>query len=287
MILRAENLTYTYQQNTPFKNVAVNGISFDIYDGEILGIIGHTGSGKSTVLQMLNGLLKPTYGTVFFKNRDIWSEPKKMASVRSQIGLVFQYPEYQLFEETVFEDIAYGPKNMGLIGDELNSRVYDAAKTVGISEDLLQKSPFDLSGGEKRKAAIAGIMAMRPKIIVFDEPTAGLDPKGRETVYKAILDYRDNFDATIVVVSHSMEDVAEFTDRIVVLNDGTKVAEGSVKEVFANAEMLKSIGLNVPSVTNVMIKLKEKGIDIPTDIYTVDEAAKCILRLLKGGEDDA
>lgn len=287
MILKAENLSYTYQQNTPFKNVAVNGISFDIHAGEILGIIGHTGSGKSTVLQMLNGLLKPTSGTVYFENRDIWSEPKKMALVRSQIGLVFQYPEYQLFEETVFEDIAYGPKNMGLSGEELNSRVYDAAKTVGLSEDLLQKSPFDLSGGEKRKAAIAGIMAMRPKIIVFDEPTAGLDPKGRETVYKAILDYRDNYDATIVIVSHSMEDVAEFTDRIVVLNDGIKVSEGTVKEVFGNAKLLKEIGLNVPSVTEVLLKLREKGIDIPTDIYTVDEASKCILRLLEGGEDNA
>lgn len=282
-ILKTENLTYTYASGTPFKHTAVNNISFTVEKGEITGIIGHTGSGKSTLLQLLNGLLKPTDGKVYFNGNDIWQDPKKIGLYRFKIGLVFQYPEYQLFEETVKEDIAYGPKNMKLSPEEIEQRVNEAVSIVGLKEHLLEKSPFDLSGGEKRRAAIAGIMAMKPEIIVFDEPTAGLDPIGRETVFEAIKKYRRDNDATIIIVSHSMEDMASICDKIIVLNDGNVVMHDSVTEVFKNADKLKKIGLNVPIVTDVLLTLKEMGADISVEHFTVRSAADFLISKIKGG----
>lgn len=282
-ILQAENLTYTYAPGTPFKHTAVNNISFSVEEGEITGIIGHTGSGKSTLLQLLNGLLKPTSGRVLLHGKDIWAEPKKIGKIRFNIGLVFQYPEYQLFEETVKEDIAYGPKNIKLSVEEIEHRVFEACKTVGIKDSLLSKSPFDLSGGEKRRVAIAGIMAMKPEIIIFDEPTAGLDPQGRETVFNAIREYRKMNNATIIIVSHSMEDMASICDRIIVMNDGNVIMHDTVEEVFKNSFLLKNIGLSVPAITDVMLCLKNKNIELPTNIYTVEDAAKAILSLIEGG----
>ena len=282
-ILKTENLTYTYSSGTPFEHTAVNNISFSVEKGEIVGIIGHTGSGKSTLLQLLNGLLKPTDGKVYFDGKDIWEEPKKIGNYRFKIGLVFQYPEYQLFEETVKADIAYGPKNMQLSPEEIDNRVQDAVSIVGLKEQLLDKSPFDLSGGEKRRAAIAGIMAMKPEIIIFDEPTAGLDPIGRETVFEAIKKYRMDNDATIVIVSHSMEDMALICDKIIVLNDGNVVMHDTVSEVFKNAEKLKEIGLNVPIVTDVLLTLKDMGIDLSTEHFTVESASKYLISKIKGG----
>ena len=282
-ILKTENLTYTYASGTPFKHTAVNNISFSVEKGEITGIIGHTGSGKSTLLQLLNGLLKPTDGKVYFNGNDIWQDPKKIGLYRFKIGLVFQYPEYQLFEETVKEDIAYGPKNMKLSPEEIEQRVNEAVSIVGLKEHLLEKSPFDLSGGEKRRAAIAGIMAMKPEIIVFDEPTAGLDPIGRETVFEAIKKYRRDNDATIIIVSHSMEDMAAICDKIIVLNDGNVVMHDSVAEVFKNADKLKKIGLNVPIVTDVLLTLKEMGADISVEHFTVRSAADFLISKIKGG----
>lgn len=282
-ILKTENLTYTYAPGTPFKHTAVNNISFSVKKGEITGIIGHTGSGKSTLLQLLNGLLKPTEGTVYFDGRNIWEEPKKIGAYRYKIGLVFQYPEYQLFEETVKEDIAYGPKNMKLSDEEIQKRVNEAINIVGLKENLLYKSPFDLSGGEKRRAAIAGIMAMKPDVIVFDEPTAGLDPIGRETVFEAIKKYRRDNNATIIIVSHSMEDMAAICENIIVMNDGNVVMHDNVDNVFKNSQKLKEIGLNVPLVTDVLLTLKDMGIDISAEYFTVDSAAEYLISLIKGG----
>ncbi len=282
-ILKTENLTYTYAPGTPFKHTAVNNISFSVEKGEITGIIGHTGSGKSTLLQLLNGLLKPTEGAVYFDGSNIWEEPKKIGAYRYKIGLVFQYPEYQLFEETVKEDIAYGPKNMKLSDEEIEKRVNEAINIVGLKEHLLDKSPFDLSGGEKRRAAIAGIMAMKPDIIVFDEPTAGLDPIGRETVFEAIKKYRRDNNATIIIVSHSMEDMAAICENIIVMNDGNVVMHDSVDNVFKNSKKLKEIGLNVPLVTDVLLTLKDMGIDISAEYFTVDSAAEYLISLIKGG----
>ena len=282
-ILKTENLTYTYATGTPFKHTAVKNISFSIKKGEITGIIGHTGSGKSTLLQLLNGLLKPTEGKVYFDGNNIWEDPKKIGLYRYKIGLVFQYPEYQLFEETVKDDIAYGPKNMKLNDEEIEKRVNEAVKIVGLKDHLLDKSPFDLSGGEKRRAAIAGIMAMKPDVIVFDEPTAGLDPIGRETVFEAIKKYREDNDATIIVVSHSMEDMASICDSIIVLNDGNVVMHDTVAKVFKNADKLKEIGLNVPLVTDVLLTLKDMGVDVSAEFFTVDDAAEHLISKIKGG----
>lgn len=279
-VLKIENLSYVYSPNTPYVTTAVNDISFSVNKGEIFGIIGHTGSGKSTLLQMLNGLLKPTSGKVLLNGKDIWENPKAMKNIRSKIGLVFQYPEYQLFEETVLEDIAFGPKNMGLSIDEAKEAALKAADIVDLKPSLLDNSPFDLSGGEKRRVAIAGIMAMSPEIIVFDEPTAGLDPIGREVVLSAIMQYRKERDATVIIVSHSMEDMALICDNILVLNDGKKVLLDSVNNVFKNAELLDSIGLAVPFVTSVLLSLKRKGIAVDTNCYNVDSATKSILSAL-------
>lgn len=285
-ILEVKNLTHTYSENSAFINDAVKNVSFAVEKGEIIGIIGHTGSGKSTLVQHLNGLLKPTDGTVLFNNEDIWSQPKEIRKIRSEVGLVFQYPEYQLFEETVFEDIAFGPKNMGLTGDELKKRVIEICEIVGVKPEYFEKSPFDLSGGEKRRVAIAGVMAMRPEIIVFDEPTAGLDPAGRENVMKIIKDYRIATGATVIIISHSMEDMAVLADRILVMNKGELYMFDTVEKVFSCADELQSIGLNVPIVTRVFHCLKAKGVDIDTNVFTVSQAIE-VLKQKKEGNKNA
>lgn len=281
-LLRVENLTYTYNRNSAFFKDAIKDVTFNAQKGEIIGIIGHTGSGKSTLVQHLNGLLKADSGTVFLNNVDIWNEPKKIKNVRSRVGLVFQYPEYQLFDETVYKDIAFGPINMGILGDELDKRVMEAANAVGISDEYLQKSPFELSGGEKRRVAIAGVLAMKPEVVVFDEPTAGLDPKGRETVIEIIKSYRQNNNATILIVSHSMEDMALLADKILVMNCGQAVMFDTPKAVFSKKDELDKYGLAVPLVTQVIYGLASSGIDLPKDIITVEEAVKAITSL-KGG----
>jgi len=283
-ILEVKNLTYTYGGNSPFVNDAVSNVSFSVKSGEIIGIIGHTGSGKSTLVQQLNGLLKPTDGSVLFEGKDIWENPKEIRKIRSQIGLVFQYPEYQLFEDTVFADIAFGPKNMGLSGEELEKRVYEICELIGIKEEYLEKSPFDLSGGEKRRVAIAGVMAMRPQVIIFDEPIAGLDPKGRSDVLKMIKDYLTAYNATVIIISHNMEDMALIADRLIVMNDGKLVAFDDTDKVFLNPQMLRSIGLNVPIVTRVFEQLKAKGYNVPNNIFTVQSAVEYLMKLKREGE---
>lgn len=281
VILEVRNLTHTYSGNTPFINDAVSDVSFTINKGEIIGIIGHTGSGKSTLVQHLNGLLKPTVGSVLFENEDIWENPKEIRKIRSKVGLVFQYPEYQLFEETVFKDIAFGPSNMGISGEELTKTVLETCEIVGVKSEFLEKSPFDLSGGEKRRVAIAGVMAMKPQVIVFDEPTAGLDPKGREDVANIIQNYRKATDATVIIISHSMEDMAEVADKILVMNEGKLVFFDTPKEIFSKETELSEMGLNVPIVTRVFGELEKMGINIPYKPLTVGEAVK-LLEDLKG-----
>ncbi len=285
-ILEVKNLTHTYEGNSPFVNDAVKNVSFTVEEGEIIGIIGHTGSGKSTLVQHLNGLLKPTEGGVLFEGEDIWENPKEIRSVRSKVGIVFQYPEYQLFEETVFKDIAFGPKNMGLEGELLKNAVYDICKIVGVKPEYLEKSPFDLSGGEKRRVAIAGVMAMKPKVIVFDEPTAGLDPKGRENVMEIIRSYRLATGATVIIISHSMEDMAALADKILVMNKGEIYRFDSVENVFSNAHSLQKIGLNVPIVTRVFAQLETLGLQLPKRALTVDEAVT-LLKEFKEGKTNA
>lgn len=284
-ILEIKNLTHTYSGSSPFTNDAVSDVSLSIEKGEIVGIIGHTGSGKSTLVQHLNGLLKPTEGTVLFENEDIWANPKEIRKIRSKVGLVFQYPEYQLFEDTVFKDISFGPRNMGLSDTEINATVVEICGIVGIKPEYFEKSPFDLSGGEKRRVAIAGVLAMKPQVIVFDEPTAGLDPKGREDVMGIISQYRKATGATVVIISHSMEDMAQLADRILVMNKGKVFKFGTVAEVFSDASELKQIGLNVPIVTRVLLKLKEMGVDIDTNIFTTERAVEEIVRLKEGNKN--
>ena len=281
-ILEVRNLTHTYSGNTPFINDAVSDVSFKINKGEIIGIIGHTGSGKSTLVQHLNGLLQPTKGSVFIENENIWDNPKEIRKIRSKVGLVFQYPEYQLFEETVFKDIAFGPSNMGISGEELTKTVLEICEIVGVKSEFLEKSPFDLSGGEKRRVAIAGVMAMKPQVIVFDEPTAGLDPKGREDVASIIQNYRKATDATVIIISHSMEDMAEVADKILVMNEGKLAFYDTPKQVFSKEKELSDMGLNVPIVTRVFTELEKMGINIPYKPLTVGDAVK-LLEDLKGG----
>ena len=285
-ILEVKNLTHSYSENSNSINVAVNDVSFSIEKGEIIGIIGHTGSGKSTLVQHLNGLLKPTSGSVLFEDGNIWDNPKEIRKLRSKVGLVFQYPEYQLFEETVFKDIAFGPKNMGKSEEEIESVVNEISQIVGIKPEYLNKSPFDLSGGEKRRVAIAGVMAMKPQVIIFDEPTAGLDPKGRENVIDIIHNYRKATGATVIIISHSMEDMANLADRILVLNSGKLEMFDTVENVFSNPEQLKEFGLNVPIVTQVLSKVQSLGVKLPEMAYTVDGAVR-LLATLKGGDRNA
>ena len=280
-ILETQNLTYKYSVGTPFEKVAIEDISISVEKGDFIGIIGHTGSGKSTLVQHLNGLLKPTSGTILLDGKDIHSDKNFTRQARFKVGLCFQYTEYQLFENTVYEDIAFGPKNMKLSKEEIKERVLRAAEFVGVRNDMLQKSPFDLSGGEKRRVAIAGVMAMQPEILILDEPSAGLDPKGRKVISEMIEQYRKNTGSTVIVVSHSMEDVAESADKVLVMNKGKVEYFASVDEVFSNAEHLVEIGLNVPEITKVFLALKKQGYDVRTDIYSVNEAKAELLRLFK------
>ena len=280
-ILETQNLTYKYSVGTPFEKVAIEDISISVEKGDFIGIIGHTGSGKSTLVQHLNGLLKPTSGTILLDGKDIHSDKNFTRQARFKVGLCFQYPEYQLFENTVYEDIAFGPKNMKLSKEEIKERVLRAAEFVGVRNDMLQKSPFDLSGGEKRRVAIAGVMAMQPEILILDEPSAGLDPKGRKVISEMIEQYRKNTGSTVIVVSHSMEDVAESADKVLVMNRGKVEYFASVDEVFSNAEHLVEIGLNVPEITKVFLALKKQGYDVRMDIYSVNEAKAELLRLFK------
>lgn len=280
-IIRTDHLTMTYGVNTPFEKVAVNDLSIEIMEGEFLGIIGHTGSGKSTLVQMLNGLITPTTGKVLLRDKDINENKKKLREVRFQVGMVFQYPEYQLFEETVYRDIAFGPTNMGLTGDELDKRVRESARFTGLKDKLLDKSPFDLSGGEKRRAAIAGVIAMDPDVLILDEPTAGLDPQGRDKLLNQILSYHKERKNTVILVSHSMEDIARVADRILVMNKGNAEILAPKREVFAQGERLEKMGLRVPQITKITQLLQKKGFDLPDGILTVEEAFDSIMTLLK------
>ena len=281
-IIRVEGLTHTYGQDTPFCRSAVDGVSLEIYRGEFLGIIGHTGSGKSTLIQHLNGLLQPTVGKIYLDGRDIWADPKKIRDVRFRVGLVFQYPEYQLFEETAYKDIAFGPKNMGLDQGEIDRRVRAAARFAGLDEGLLEKSPFDLSGGQKRRVAIAGVIAMEPEVLILDEPSAGLDPAGRRSLLKNIKEYHRERGTTVVMVSHSMDEVAENVDRIIVLADAGVVMSGTPREVFSRAGELVAVGLDVPQVTRVAMALRQRGVDIDSAVYTV-AALRRALNAVRGG----
>ena len=284
--LSVENLTYVYGEKSPFQKTAIEDVTFSAKSGEIIGVIGHTGSGKSTLVQHFNGLLKANSGKVLLDGADIWENPKEIRKIRFEIGMVFQYPEYQLFEETVYKDIAFGPANMGLSDEEINKRVLDTAQMLGITAEMLEKSPFDLSGGEKRRVAIAGVMAMQPEIIVFDEPTAGLDPAGRDIVLEKIKEYRDRTGALVFIVSHSMEDMARVADKLLVMNGGRLSMFDTVKKVFSNPKKLKEIGLNVPQVTKVFSALKEKGIPVDENVFTVNDAVSYLLSFLKGGKNN-
>ena len=281
-IIRTEHLTHVYSEGTPFERTAVNDISLELRMGQLVGIIGHTGSGKSTFIQHLNGLLKPSSGTVYFQGKDIHADKALLHSVRFQVGLVFQYPEYQLFEETVFADIAFGPKNMGLSEDEIKTCVREAAAFVGVGEELFDSSPLELSGGQKRRVAIAGVIAMRPKLLILDEPTAGLDPAGRESILRNILDYRDATGAAVLLISHSMDDVARIADRLIVFNDARVAMDGAPAEVFDRAGELKSMGLTVPAATEIALALRARGVDIPESIYTTKYLMKLLVSLREG-----
>ena len=280
-ILEVTNLNYIYSAGTPFEHKALDNVSFAVNKGEFIGIIGHTGSGKSTLMQQLNGLLKPTSGRILLDGQDIWSDRKLTRQARFRVGLVFQYPEYQLFEETVYRDIAFGPKNMGLSAEEIDRRVREAAGFVGITEEQLQVSPFDLSGGQKRRVAIAGVIAMEPEVLILDEPTAGLDPVGREGILKNIESYRQAKNATVMMVSHSMEDVARLTDRLLVMNGSKLAMDAAPAEVFTHAEELVSMGLAIPQVTEIFLQLRALGVDV-SNVYTIQQAVAEIRRL-KGG----
>ena len=279
-VLELKNLSYVYGTGTPFEKTAVNNLSFSIEKGEFIGIMGHTGSGKSTLVQILNGLMKPTSGQVLLDGEDIWANPKDIRKIRFKVGMVFQYPEYQLFEETVAKDIAFGPTNMGKSGAELEKAVNDAARFTGLKDELLEKSPFDLSGGEKRRAAIAGVIAMNPEVLVLDEPTAGLDPMGRDVLLSQIVQYHKERKNTVILVSHSMEDIARVADKIIVMNKSNLVMFDKTKEVFSKGRELEKIGLRVPQITKIMLELREKGFNVPEGILTVDEAMDCISSLL-------
>lgn len=274
-ILEIKNLQHTYSPNTPFGHVALDNVSFCVERGEFIGVIGHTGSGKSTLMQHLNGLLKPDGGSIALDGKDIWSDKAYTRQCRFRVGLVFQYPEYQLFEETVYKDIAFGPKNMGLKPDEIDRRVREAAALVGITDEQLQVSPFDLSGGQKRRVAIAGVIAMEPEVLILDEPTAGLDPDGREEILSNINAYRKAKNATIMMVSHSMTDVARLAHRILVMNDAKLVMDGTPGEIFARAEELMQMGLDIPDVTRVFLLLRQMGVDVP-NVYTTEQAVAAL-----------
>ncbi|NMA26072.1 MAG: energy-coupling factor transporter ATPase [Clostridiales bacterium] len=281
-IIKTESLTHIYSVGTPFEHVAIRDIDFEAEKGEYLGIIGQTGSGKSTFIQHLNGLLKPTSGRVFFNGRDIHESKELTREIRFKVGLVFQYPEHQLFEETVFKDIAFGPKNMKLTESEIDERVREAAGFVGLPETLLGKSPFELSGGQKRRAAIAGVIAMLPEVLILDEPTAGLDPRGRDEIIANIRQYQRSTNSTVIMVTHSMEDIARTVDRLFVFNDGRIMTKGTPSQVFSNSDALMRVGLTVPKVTMVANRLRALGVSVPEDIYTVAQLKKALLALKEG-----
>ncbi len=287
--LSVKNLSYVYSPGTPYAKTAITDINLSFEKGETIGVIGHSGSGKSTLIQHLNGLLRPTSGQVLLDGKDIWADPKKIRDVRFQVGLVFQYPEYQLFAETVYKDIAFGPSNMGLPEEEIDRRVRQTAGLVGVTEDMLEKSPFDLSGGEKRRVAIAGVMAMEPAVLILDEPTAGLDPAGRDLILSRIQEYRDRTGAAVLLVSHSMEDTARVAEKVLVMNEGRVFMFDSVAAVYSRPDELSAMGLNVPQVTRVFMGLKERGVRVPAGVYTVEQAKAALLPLLqrKGGGADA
>ena len=277
-ILQVKDLTYIYSIGTPFEHKALDNVSFSLEPGEFVGVIGHTGSGKSTLMQQLNGLLKPTSGQVLLGGQDIWSDKKQTRQARFRVGLVFQYPEYQLFEETVYKDIAFGPTNMGLNKEEIDRRVREAAGFVGLTEQQLSVSPFDLSGGQKRRVAIAGVIAMEPEVLILDEPTAGLDPIGRAEILGNIQAYRQAKNAAVLMVSHSMEDVAKLTDRLLVMNGSKLAMDGTPEQVFTHVEELLAMGLSIPQVTQVFLRLRHLGVNVP-NVYTLEQATDVLLRL--------
>jgi len=277
--LELRNISVIFGEGTPFRKAALDNINTAFPQGEITGIIGHTGSGKSTLASLLNGLSKPTEGEVLLFGENIWAKPKEMVKIRSRVGLVFQYPEYQLFDETVEADIAFGPKNMGLSVDEINNRVKLAAEFCGLSQKDLKRSPFEMSGGQKRRAAIAGVLAMRPEILVLDEPAAGLDPKGREEILGGLTEYKNTYGATLIIISHSMEDIANYADRILVMKDGTVYMQGSVDDIFMQAERLFDAKLDLPQITKLFIELKKRRLCENTDVYTVGYAKKEIEKI--------
>ena len=284
-IIETKQLTHIYSAGTPFERGALLEVDFSAMEGEYLGIIGHTGSGKSTLIQHLNALLKPTSGQVLFQGQDVWADPARTRQTRFQVGLVFQYPEYQLFEETVYKDIAFGPKNMGLDEKEVDRRVREAAAFVGLRDDQLEKSPFELSGGQKRRVAIAGVIAMEPKVLILDEPTAGLDPVGVESILGNIRDYHRAHNATVILVSHSMEEVARTVDRLVVVNDGKIPFQGTPRQVFQHGDELEHMGLGVPQLTRVFHRLRAMGADVDPSVYTLEQAKAALLaKLGKNGK---
>ena len=282
-VIETKNLTYTYGAGTPFSKTAIEDVNIAIKKGEFIGLVGHTGSGKSTLIQQLNGLLRPTSGTVLLNGKDIWEKKKEIRKVRFQVGMVFQYPEYQLFEDTVIKDIGFGPRNMGLSQDEVNQRVMQAVDFVGLDHALLEKSPFDLSGGEKRRAAIAGVIAMDPDVLVLDEPTAGLDPQGRDHLLSQIKAYHKQRQNTVILVSHSMEDIARVADRVLVMNESKVFLFDETAKVFSHAKELEQIGLRVPQVTKIMMKLHENGYPVDPAVFTLEQAVKEILPLVQRG----
>ena len=284
-IIETKDLAYRYSPGTPFEKTAVDGVNIQVEKGEFLGVIGHTGSGKSTLIQMLNGLLRPTSGQVLLNGKDIWAEPKKIRAVRFQVGMVFQYPEYQLFEETVLKDIMFGPKNMGLTDQEAETRAREAAHFTGLKEELLEKSPFELSGGEKRRAAIAGVIAMDPEVLILDEPTAGLDPRGRDVLLAQITQYHKARGNTVLLVSHSMEDIGRTADRIWVMNHGHAAMLDETKKVFARGPELEEMGLRVPQITKIMQELQKLGLPVDPSTLTVDSALQQLIPILKRKEE--
>ena len=285
-ILKTEELTYVYSQGTPFEKTAVDHVDLEIEEGEMIGVMGHTGSGKSTLIQHFNGLLRPTSGRILLDGKDIWEKKENIRNVRFKVGLVFQYPEHQIFEETVFKDIAFGLKNMGLDEKEISRRVHETAESIGLSEELLERSPFELSGGQKRRVAIAGVMAMEPRILILDEPTAGLDPAGRDKILGLIKDYHKKTKKTILIVSHSMEDIAGFADKILVMNKSRLFCFDETKKVFGRAEEIEKIGLDVPQITKVFGSLKRSGLDFGKEVYTVGYAKELLVKELKKREDN-
>lgn len=283
-VIKTEGLTHVYSMGTPFQKIAIENVNLEINEGEFIGLIGHTGSGKSTLIQHLNGLLEPTEGRIYIDGEDMWADKSKIRDFRFKVGLVFQYPEYQLFEETVYKDIAFGPKNMGLDEKEIEKRVFESAIAVGLAPELIEKSPFELSGGQKRRVAIAGVLAMEPRVLILDEPTAGLDPYGREVILNLIKKYHEEKNKTIIWVSHSMEDIARFAEKVLVMNESKVFSFGTVEEVFRNNKEIENIGLSIPQITKICRSLSEKGFDIDSGIFNVEAARDSILKLLKKKE---